>query len=117
MSRANPSATYAGPSALTLAEAGLIQDAVLLVGGALVIGVAAYVVYYELTKNTGTSASWLDKLRQSPLIQQSNQLPSLDTPGTGTIEVAPGIYGQPISTTVGPGGTSGTGIDPGLTEA
>jgi hypothetical protein len=53
--RRNPTRTvYEGPSALTLAEAGILQDAILIVGGTVIVGVAGYLLWQWLNKNPGT---------------------------------------------------------------
>lgn len=50
-SRRNPTRTvYAGPSALTMAEAGILQDIFLVA----LAGAAVYGIYWLLTRNAGT---------------------------------------------------------------
>jgi hypothetical protein len=72
--RRNPTRTYyEGPSALTLAEAGIIQDVFLVA----LAGAAVYGVYYLLTRNAGTS--------QQAVSQMLGY-----TPGPGTAPPGPG---------------------------
>jgi hypothetical protein len=53
--RRNPTRTvYAGPSAATLAEAGLIQDVVLVAAEVAGIGLLAWIVWKFLTSGQGT---------------------------------------------------------------
>jgi hypothetical protein len=76
--RSNPERVYyVGPSALTMAEAGLIQDAVLIVAGAAGISLAAWIIYKLLTANAGTP--------QAAVSQMLGY-----TPGPGTAPPGPG---------------------------
>jgi hypothetical protein len=53
---------YAGPSALTLAEAALIEDAVLAILGIGAAGLVVWLLWDQLTKNAGTQQQAMTQL-------------------------------------------------------
>jgi hypothetical protein len=70
---------YAQPSALTLAEAGILQDAILLVGGALIVGVAGYVIWQKIQSAVPSVRTALPLLL--PTTPGVDPLPPIDMPG------------------------------------